>query len=57
MSLKDLIDLLLSGASAINQAIAEHRAESAEKRLDDARRIAKAARERADKWKEPNNGK
>lgn len=54
MSLKDLIDLLLSGASAINQAIAEHRAESAEKRLDDARRIAQEARARANKWKERN---
>lgn len=54
MSLKELIDLFLAGLGTVNQAIAEHRAESAEKRLDDARRIAKEARERADKWKERN---
>lgn len=57
MSIKELIELFLSGLGAINQAVAEHRAESAEKRLEDARRIAKDARERANKWKEPNDGK
>ena len=53
--MSELLDLASAAVGALSESAADKRADEAAKVLPEAKRIAKEARERADKWKVRNN--
>ena len=52
--MSELIDLASAAVTALSESAADKRADEAAQVLPEAKRIAKEARKRANKWKERN---